>query len=52
MGEVLKQVNECDCEDFYKDYLHDFVRIVHRCHQSNQDYEIQEYEASHEFFSL
>ena len=44
VGEVLKQVDERDCEDFYKNYLHDFVRMVHRCHQNNQDYEIQEYE--------
>ena len=44
VGEVLKQVDTSDCEDFYKSYLHDFVRIVHRCHQKKQEYEIQEYE--------
>ena len=41
VGGVLRAVNQEDCEDFYKKYLNDFVRIVHRC---NHNYVSQEYE--------
>ncbi len=45
VGEVLRGVNDQDCEDFYKRYLHDFVRLVHMCkHGKMTEYEIKEYE--------
>ena len=30
LGEVLSEVSEEDCEQFYRWYLNDFVRIVHK----------------------
>ena len=45
MGEVLGVVSDADSEDFFKFYLHDFVRIVHKCyHSKKQEYETKEYE--------
>lgn len=46
IGEILQTVNEADCEDFYLKYLHDFVRLAHRCKHKNQEDDIQEYEVS------
>ena len=31
VGETLSSVSEEDCEEMYQRYLHDFVRIVHKC---------------------
>lgn len=44
VGEVLKLVDEFDCEEFYMKYLHDFVRFVHKCNHTNEDSKSQEYE--------
>ena len=44
VGEVLKQVNICDVDSLCRKYLHDFVRIVHKCQQKKQKCEDQEYE--------
>ena len=44
VGEVLKTVDVSDYEDMYRRYLHDFVRLVHRCSHSRKDYETKEYE--------
>ncbi len=41
---VLEQVDQHDYEDFYKKYLHDFVRIVHQCNHTKPEQKIQEYE--------
>ena len=46
IGEVLRSVDEADCEEFYQYYLHDFVRSVHRCHHKqekskNLEYKVQ-----------
>ena len=45
VGRVLEQVDQCDYKDFYKKYLHDFVRIVHRCNHTKPEQKIQEYES-------
>ncbi len=45
VGRVLEQVDQCDYEDFYKKYLHDFVRTVHRCNHTKPEQKIQEYES-------
>ena len=45
VGEVLRGVSEQDCEDFYRHYLHDFVRLVQRCkHSKKREFETKEYE--------
>lgn len=45
VGEVLRGVNEFDCEELYRHYLQDFVRLVHRCsHTKKTEYETKEYE--------
>lgn len=44
VGDLLVEVGPCDYEDFYKKYLHDFVRIVHRSTTQDCGQEIQEYE--------
>ena len=46
IGEVLSSVGEFDCEDFYRKYLHDFVRLAHRCKHSNKEDDIREYDVS------
>lgn len=43
VGEVLSKVKEDQCEDFYKKYLNDFVKLVHKCSKKRRDCEIQEY---------
>ena len=43
IGEVLRSVDEANCEEFYQYYLHDFVRSVHRCHHKQQKSENLEY---------
>lgn len=40
VGEILRTV-VMDCEELYKRYLHDFVRLAHRCKHKNQE---EEYE--------
>jgi hypothetical protein len=45
IGGVLSAV-ERECDDFYKRYLHDFVRLAHRCKHKCQEEEDQEYEVS------
>ena len=45
-GEVLKKVNEEDWDDFYQRYLHDFVRLVHKCSDKLDDDQIREYEVN------
>ena len=44
IGEILGPIEGVECEDLYKKYLHDFVRLVHKCNHKDQDYEIQEYD--------
>lgn len=43
VGEVLKSVQDEYCEDFYKFYLHDFVRSVHQSQQKKKEQEDAEY---------
>ena len=52
VGEVLKGVSEQDCEDFYRRYLHDFVRLVHGCKHKKWELEIKEYEVRTMSFPL
>lgn len=53
VGEVLRGVNEFDCEDLYRHYLHDFVRLVHRCnHTKKVEHETKEYEVRTSRFTL
>ncbi len=44
VGGILRSVKYEDSEAFYRRYLHDFVRLVHRCTHSSKDNEIKEYE--------
>lgn len=44
IGEVLKRVDETDCRDFYQRYLHDFVRLVHKCTHKQDEDQNREYE--------
>lgn len=44
MFNVLNQVDYFSCEDFYLKYLHDFVRLVHKCKHKDQYHETKEYE--------
>ena len=44
MGGVLKDVNIRDSKVFYRHYLHDFVRLVHRSKHNNKKNEIKEFE--------
>ncbi len=46
IGEVIKAV-ETDCEEFYKKYLHDFVRFAHLCKHKDRADENKEYEVFH-----
>ena len=43
MGETLLSVSEEDCEEMYQRYLHDFVRIVHKCSHKGQEIVSKEY---------
>jgi hypothetical protein len=45
---VLSGVTEGDCEDFYRKYLHDFVRLAHRCKHANLEDDKMEYEVCEE----
>ena len=44
IGGLLGRVENAYCEDFYKRYLHDFVRLVHMSRQKDLNFEKQEYE--------
>lgn len=44
IGEAISQVEDISCENFYKRYLHDFVRLAHKCNHKNPTHESQEYE--------
>ena len=44
VGGVLSQVDSYNCEDLYRKYLHDFVRLVHKCKHKNLQDETREYE--------
>lgn len=44
IGEILVSVEGTECEEFYRNYLHDFIRLVHKCNHKDREYEIQEYE--------
>ena len=43
VGEALSSVQNDYCEDFYKYYLHDFVRNVHKSQNKKQDQAETEY---------
>ena len=43
VGDVLKSVEDEYCEDFYKYYLHDFVRLAHNSQHKKQEQEQEEY---------
>lgn len=44
IGEALNEVDEGDYGYFYVKYLHDFVRLAHRCKHKNQEDQKKEYE--------
>ena len=44
VGAILESVDNEHCEEFYKFYLHDFVRSVHRCKHRNPEYDTMEYQ--------
>ena len=46
VGEVLSSVRDEYCEEFYKFYLHDFVRNVHKSQSKKQDQAQTEYNVS------
>ena len=46
VGKVMLTVDQNSTEEFYTKYLHDFVRIVHMCTQSDGECESREYEVS------
>ena len=46
IGGVLSVVDDNNYEDFYKKYLHDFVRLSHSCKHKQQEYDNQEYKVS------
>ena len=46
VGEVLSSVQDDYCEDFYKYYLHDFVRNVHKSQSKKQEQAETEYSVS------
>ena len=52
IGEVLKSVQDEYCEDFYKYYLHDFVRSVHMCQHKKNEQEEAEYNVSISIVSM
>ena len=37
IGEILRLVEEANCEEFYQRYLHDFIRSVHKCNYKQPD---------------
>ena len=50
VGRVLSTVDQDNSEDFYKKYLHDFVRIVHACNHKDEESKNHEYEVTNELF--
>ena len=46
VGEVLKSVEDEYCEEFYRYYLHDFVRIAHNSQHKSPEQEEEEYNVS------
>lgn len=44
VGDVLIDVGPQDYEDFYKSYLHDFVRLVHMSNVKDHNHQELEYE--------
>ena len=40
---MLEGIDEKDCEEFYKNYLNDFVRSVHKCNHKQTKYAHSEY---------
>ena len=46
VGEVLALVRDEYCEDFYKYYLHDFVRTIHKSQNSETEQVGAEYSVS------
>ena len=46
VGEVLSSVRDEYCEEFYKFYLHDFVRNVHKSQSKKQEQAQNEYNVS------
>ena len=40
---MLSSVEDEYCEDFYKHYLHDFIRIAHNSQHKKMEQEEQEY---------
>ena len=44
VGTVLESVDTENYEEFYKFYLHDFVRSVHRCKHRNAEHDDMEYQ--------
>ena len=47
IGGVLNAVDEVVYEEFYRNYLHDFVRLAHRCKHKNQEDDVREYGVSY-----
>ena len=43
VGDVLASVRDEYCKEFYKYYLHDFVRNVHKSHNKKQEQAETEY---------
>lgn len=41
--DVLAKVKESDSKDFFRNYLHDFVRLVHRCDHRDKGHQNKEY---------
>ncbi len=46
IGAVLGEVKHWDGETFYRYYLHDFVRLVHKNQHKDKKNEIREYEVA------
>ena len=46
VGEVLTSVRDDYGEEFYRYYLHDFVRNVHKCQNKKQEQAETEYNVS------
>ena len=43
VGAVLESVDTENCEEFYKFYLHDFVKSVHKCKHENAEHDDMEH---------
>ena len=52
MGKTLLSVSEEDCEEMFQRYLHDFVRIVHKCSHKGQEIVSKEYKVRLRYISL